>query len=66
VKDNAMAAYYYLEADKRSCLTKSGARWLLNYLRDGGNLNMRAKDLERLQILADEDLIVAVDTVDVQ
>ena len=53
--DNDMAAYYYLKADKHACLTKNGARWLLRYHRNGGNLHLNASDIERLQILANKD-----------
>lgn len=50
--DDNMAAYYYLKADQQACLSKSGAKWLLNYLRNGGDLQLSTTDLERLRILA--------------
>ena len=55
LKDEQLAAYYYLKADQHVCLGKDGARWLLNYYYDGGNLKLGEKDLERLKILAKEE-----------
>lgn len=55
LKDEQLAAYYYLKADQHVCLGKDGARWLLNYYYDGGNLQLSEKDLERLKILAKEE-----------
>ena len=66
MKDDEMAAYYYLKADKQACLTKNGAKWLVNYIRNNGDLHLSPSDVERLQILAGENLIVAVDTIVVQ
>ena len=63
LKDEQLAAFYYLKADKHTCLGKEGARWLLNYYRNVGNLNLSNKDLERLQILANlkkvEELVIS-------
>ena len=53
LKDEKLAAYYYMRADKKACLGKSGARWLLGYLRSGGKLELSETDIERLEILAD-------------
>lgn len=63
IKDDKMTAYYYLKADKQACLSKEGAQWLLNYLRDNGDLDVTPSDVERFQILADEYLVVEVDTI---
>lgn len=52
LKDEALAAYYYLKADKHACLGKTGARWLLNYYHHGGDLQLSETDLERLKILS--------------
>ena len=53
LKDEQLAAYYYMKADEKACLSKDGARWLLAYHRNGGNLQLGAKDIERLELLAD-------------
>lgn len=53
LKDDKLAAYYYLKADEKACLTRNGARWLLAYQRNGGNLQLSEKDIERLELLAD-------------
>ena len=52
-KDERLAAYYYMKADEKACLPKDGARWLLAYHRNGGNLQLGEKDIERLELLAD-------------
>ena len=52
-KDERLAAYYYMKADEKACLPKDGARWLLAYHRNGGNLQLSEKDIERLELLAD-------------
>lgn len=64
--DDASAAYYYLKADREACLTRRGAMWLWGYMDYGADLNLSPTDKERIQILADIDLIEIVDTVDVQ
>lgn len=51
-KNEQLAAYYYQKADKNACLGKDGARWLLNYQINGGNIELDEKDIERLRILA--------------
>ncbi len=53
LKDEKLAAYYYMKADEKACLTRNGARWLLAYHRNGGDLNLSDKDIERLETLAD-------------
>lgn len=53
LKDDKLAAYYYMKADEKACLTRNGARWLLAYHRNGGNLQLSEKDIERLELLAD-------------
>ena len=52
MKDEELAAYYYMKADEKACLSRNGARWLLGYYRNGGNLKLCEKDIERLEILA--------------
>lgn len=52
MKDDKLAAYYYLKADEKACLTRDGARWLLAYHRIGGELNLTERDIERLETLA--------------
>ena len=52
MKNEELAAYYYMKADEKACLSRNGARWLLNYYRNGGNLKLSEKDIERLKILA--------------
>ena len=52
LKDEKRAAYYYLKADKNACLSRDGARWLLCYHRNGGNLELSERDIERLEVLA--------------
>ena len=64
--DENLAAYYYLKADRQACLTKRGARWLLSFLNDGGKINLSSIDMERIRVLADNDLIEVVDTMAVQ
>lgn len=54
VKDEALAAHYFLKADKNASLSKRGARWLLNYHRSGAKLPLSEQDIQRLQILAGE------------
>ena len=53
LKNEQLAAYYYMKADENACLSKNGARWLLAYHRNGGNLKLGEKDIERLELLAD-------------
>lgn len=53
LKDDKLAAYYYMKADEKACLTRNSARWLLAYHRNGGNLQLSEKDIERLELLAD-------------
>ena len=53
LKNEQLAAYYYMKADENACLSKNGARWLLAYYRNGGNLKLSEKDIERLELLAD-------------
>lgn len=58
IKDEKLAAYYYLRADEKACLGRSGARWLLQYLHSGGKLELSETDIERLEILANMRTIV--------
>ena len=53
LKNEQLAAYYYMKADENACLSKNGARWLLAYHRNGGNLKLSEKNIERLELLAD-------------
>ena len=52
MKDEPLAVYYYLKADEKACLGRDGARWLLHYHDDGGDLGLSETDIERLRILA--------------
>ena len=52
LKDEQLAAYYYMRADENACLGRDGARWLLGYYRAGDRLELDEKDVERLEILA--------------
>ncbi len=52
LKNETLAAHYFLKADEKACLGKRGARWLLYYHRSGGNLSLSERDIQRLQILA--------------
>ena len=54
MKDERQAAYYFLKADEQACLGRRGARWLLYYLRNGGQLQLSEGDIQRLQKLAGE------------
>ena len=54
LRDERLAAYYYLKADESACLDKRGARWLLRYHQNGGELPIPESDLARLQMLAGE------------
>ena len=55
MKDERLAAYYFLKADEQACLGRRGARWLLYYHRNGGQLQLSERDIQRLQKLADEE-----------
>ena len=64
LKDEALAAYYYLKADQHTCLGKTGARWLLNYYHNGGDLQLSETDLERLKILSKDVVDEVAEIVD--
>lgn len=55
LKNEALAAHYFLKADEKACLGKRGARWLLGYHRSGANLSLSERDIQRLQKLAGEE-----------
>lgn len=55
MKDERLAAYYFLKADEQACLGRRGARWLLYYHRNGGQLQLSERDIQRLQKLAGEE-----------
>lgn len=57
-KDDQLAAYYYMKADEHALLSKYAARWLLNYRKNGGNINLSDKDIERFEKLASKRRIV--------
>lgn len=70
LKDESLAAYYFLKADEQACLNKQGAQWLLSFKDKGGALQLSDRDIERLHVLAadqkryDEDgEYIVVDTV---
>ena len=54
LKDENLAVYYFLKADKYACLGRRGARWLMGYHRNVCNLPVTEQDIQRLQILAGE------------
>ena len=54
LKDESLAAHYFLKADESACLTKRGARWLMYYHRYVSKLPLSERDIQRLQILAGE------------
>ena len=58
LKEDQLAAYYYMKADEHALLSKYSARWLLNYHKNGGNINLSDKDIERFEILANKKSIV--------
>ena len=58
MKDDQLAAYYYMKADEHALLGKYSARWLLNYHKNGGNINLSDKDIERFETLANKKSIV--------
>ena len=47
------AAWAYLRADQKGCLDRQGARWLLGYMKSGGELPLSENDKQRLVRLAD-------------
>lgn len=52
MKDEHLAAQYYLMADENACLSKRGARWLLHYHRYVSKLALKERDIQRLLIIA--------------
>lgn len=73
MRNETLAAQYYLKADENACLGKRGAKWLLSYHHGGGELQLSERDIQRLQKLAGEgydamaeSAIESVDVVDVQ
>lgn len=52
--NDSLAAYYFLKADENGFLRKPDAVWLLNYYRNGGNIQLSDIELERLHKLAGE------------
>lgn len=68
MKDEKLAAYYYLKADEMACLGKPGARWLMYYHQNVSPLPLSKRDIQRLKILTGENVeqnenIEVVDTV---
>lgn len=71
LKDESLAAHYFLKADKNACLTKRGAKWLMYYHQYVSKLPLSEKDIQRLQILAGgidtpKEMVEVVDTVVVE
>jgi len=66
MKDEKLAAYYYLKADEMACLGKQGARWLMYYHQNVSPLPLSEKDVQRLQILtgANEEPIENIEVTD--
>ena len=54
LKDESLAAHYFMKADKNACLTRRGAKWLMYYHRCVSELPLSGRDIQRLQILAGE------------
>ena len=54
MKDEHLAAHYFLKADEMACLNKRGAKWLLYYHRNVSSLPLSGRDIQRIQILAGE------------
>ena len=50
--DCKQAAYYYKKADEHALLSRRGARWLLDYNNDNGDVKLSDDDVKRLEILA--------------
>ena len=57
MRDNRLAAHYYLKADEKACLNKQGARWLLGYHYYVSKLPLSERDIQRLQILAGKEFM---------
>ena len=54
LKDESLAAHYFLKADESACLTKRSARWLMYYHRCVSKLPLSERDIQRLQMIAGE------------
>lgn len=52
IRDDRLAAYYYMKADKMAFLDQRAAGWLLNYYRNGGDIVLTEKDVLRLKKLS--------------
>ena len=52
LRDENLAAYYFLRADESACLDRRGARWLLNYHQNVSPLSISERDVQRLEMLA--------------
>lgn len=67
--DEMQAACYFLKADKHALLSKREARWLLDYYRDGGIVQLNDEDVRRLETFIcfpdEEEEVVVVDSVSV-
>jgi TPR repeat protein len=57
-KDAQLAAYYYMKADEHAMLSKYSAKWILNYYKNGGNINLSDKDIERFEKLASKKSVL--------
>lgn len=51
-RDDQLAAYYYMKADKHALVGRFTARWLLNYYQNGGDIKLSEKDIERFEKIA--------------
>jgi cell division protein FtsI (penicillin-binding protein 3) len=54
LKDESLAAHYFLKADESACLTKRSARWLMYYHRCVSKLPLSERDIQRFQMIAGE------------
>jgi len=52
IKDERLAAYYYMKADEHAMLGDRAARWLLNYHRSGGDIHLSESDIQRLRTIS--------------
>ena len=52
MKNDSLAAYYYLKADQRGLLGRKNAKWLLDYHKNGGDVQLTEEDVRRLRVLA--------------
>lgn len=52
MKNDSLAAYYFIKADQYGFLGRKDAHWLLQYYENGGDVKLTEEDVRRLQKLA--------------